>query len=65
MAWTAKQLEALEAAIAEGALIVQYSDKKIEYRSLEQMQSIRDMMRKDLGLVPKTARLHASFSKGL
>lgn len=50
MAFTQDKLDALEEAIADGALKVKYSDKEIEYRSLKEMLKIRDIMRKALGV---------------
>lgn len=65
MAYTQPQLDALETAIAEGALKVEYGDKKVEYRSLNEMIRIRDIMRSELGQLPKPRRTLASFSKGV
>ena len=66
MAFTQAQLDALEAAIAGGELVVQYQDKKVQYRDLGEMMRIRDMMRRDLGLVqPENTRLYPTHSKGL
>lgn len=50
LTFTQENLNALEQAIAEGAKRVKYSDKEIEYRSLEEMLKIRDLMKKELGL---------------
>lgn len=50
--FTQERLDALESAIAEGALRVKYSDKEIEYRSLKDMMKIRDLMKKALGQSP-------------
>jgi len=59
MAYTQTQLDALEEAIAEGALTVQYQDKRVTYRSLAEMETIRAAMRRALGLEansgPRTA----------
>jgi hypothetical protein len=72
--YTLDQLEALEAAIAEGALRVKYTDKEIEYRSLKEMKTIRRDMRRALGLesVPSRGgglfggkRIIGRHSKGL
>lgn len=63
--WTQEKLDALESAIAEGVLVVEYSDKKITYRSLKEMNSIREQIKKELGLAPKSARLYAQHSKGV
>lgn len=50
--WTTAQLESLEAAIAEGVTTVQYSDRQVVYRSLNDMLRLRDVIRRDLGIVP-------------
>lgn len=54
--FTTERLQALEEAIAEGALRVKYSDKEVEYRSLEEMLKIRDTMRKALCLNKKSSK---------
>lgn len=48
--WTQEQLDALNAAIAQGALRVRYADKEVEYRSLSDMLQLRDQMMQSLGL---------------
>jgi len=71
--FTIERLEALEEAIADGALKVKYSDKEVEYRSLKDMMKIRDTMRKALGIDSCSAggglfggkRLKMEHSKGL
>lgn len=66
MAYTQNQLNAIEAAIAEGALVVQYDNKKVEYRSLNDMLRIRDMMREELsGASSDGGIVYGSFSRGL
>lgn len=67
MAWTQQQLDRLEAAIAEGALVVKYQDKQVTYRSLAEMQQTRTMMRDALGLNSNSTGgvVYPSFSKGL
>lgn len=66
MAWTQAQLDNLEAAIAEGALVVQYEDRKVTYQSLGDMLKLRKMMRVALGLEGSARILKPSaFSKGL
>jgi len=64
MAFTQAQLDALEKAIAEGVNKVKYENKEVEYRSLEEMLKLRDLMLSALGLKPKSQRLYAKFSKG-
>jgi len=66
MAFSQTQLDSLDQAIADGALEVKYRDRTVIYRSLKEMLQIRDLMRKDLGIIQKGAtRVKASFSKGL
>lgn len=65
--YTMEQYEALVSAIALGALIVEYSDKKVEYRSLADMERIKKKMEEDLGLTTKTTpenRTTVTFEKG-
>lgn len=63
--WTLEQLKALENSIAKGVLKVDYTDKSITYRSLNEMLKLREVMRRDLGLNKKSTRLLAEHSKGL
>jgi hypothetical protein len=48
--FTLDQYNALIDAIALGALEVQYSDKKVTYRSLNDMRALANDMAADLGL---------------
>lgn len=68
MTYTESQLNTLNAAIAQGALSVQYGDKLVTYRSLKEMYQIREDMRRELGLLGNNAnpgRRYATHSKGL
>lgn len=63
--WTQADLNALEAAIATGARVVQYADKRVEHRDLAEMEQIRRQMRQALGLnAPGGGRKFAQFGKG-
>jgi hypothetical protein len=66
MAYTIEQYNALQAAIAEGALSVRYADKSVTYRSLDEMMRILKLMATELGLntCNDGGRRYASFSKG-
>lgn len=56
--WTAQDLEILEKAIALGATKVKYSsDKEVEYRSLEEMLKVRDLIFKALNTTAKNNRV--------
>ena len=48
MAYTQTQLDALDAAIAEGVLSVSYDGRSVQYRSLAEMEKIRSKMFKSL-----------------
>lgn len=63
--FTQEQLDTLEEAIASGVLIVEYSDKKVTYRSMKEMLIARDLMRRKLGLTSGAAgRVYPTLSKG-
>ncbi|CAI8929317.1 MULTISPECIES: phage head-tail joining protein [Pseudomonas] len=66
MAFTIEQYQALQAAIAEGALSVRYADKSVTYRSLDEMIRILKLMAGELGLNANNdgGRRYTSFSKG-
>lgn len=64
--FTQEQLDALEEAIASGVLTVEYTDKKVTYRSMSEMMQARDLIRRRLGLVSSGAgRIYPKLSKGL
>jgi len=58
--------EAMSAAIAQGALEVQYGDKKVTYRSLDDMIRILGIMGAALGVnISGSGRRVADFNNGL
>lgn len=66
MPFTQSQLNALQAAIAQGTTRVKYQDREVEYRSLLEMLQLLNMMRQELGLASgKIVVKKAEFSKGL
>lgn len=63
-AFTQEQYDALNKAIAQGTLTVEYGDKKVTYRSLDEMIRIRRMIAGELGLLnTKCFRKTGVFSK--
>jgi hypothetical protein len=66
MAWTIEQLNALDAAIAEGALTVKYADKSVTYRSLDEMLRIRALIVAALNPDPLNTGgiVYPSYGKG-
>lgn len=66
MAFTSSDLTALDEAIASGALEVQYTDKRVKYRSLDDMIKVRRLIKKELGLTDTSKRRkQAVTGKGL
>lgn len=67
MAWTQAQLDAIEAAIASGELSVQFGDRTITYRSMEDLLKaravIKDALASDAGTAPDRFSF-AQTSKG-
>lgn len=66
--FTQEQLEALNKSIAEGTLTVKYNDKVITYRSFDEMQKIRDMIKRDLNNQKgcnQLGKCKAEFNRGL
>lgn len=62
--FTTDQYEALNKAIAQGTLTVEYGDKKVTYRSLDEMLRTRNLIAAELGLTNKdNGRRVAVFSK--
>jgi len=64
--WTSEDYNQLKAAIGQGVTRVKYTDKEVEYRSLNDMIKLLTMMEKDLGITQTSGvRLYAKHSKGL
>lgn len=65
MAYTIEQHNLLEEAISQGVLEVEYSDKKVKYRSLDDMLRTLTLMKNQLGLIKaNSGRKYAQFSSG-
>lgn len=68
MAWTQTDLDAIEASIKTGQLDVRFGDRRVLYRSLDEMLKIRDLIRGSLGLIGDSlglSRRYGKHSKGL
>jgi len=72
VAWTLAQYQSLCAALAEGALSIQYFDRdggqrRIQYRSnLDEMYDLKRRMERELGIVPDLpARRYAQYESDL
>lgn len=72
MAHSQEQLTALETALAKGEKRVTFGDKTVEYRTVEELQSAIEAVKRDLhdqavssGLWPKAPRqIRVTTSKG-
>lgn len=62
--FTTEMLTALNVAIATGVKDVYYGDKRVSYRSINEMLAVRALMEKELGLSLPTRRT-AIFCKNL
>ena len=66
MAYTTEQYSALKDAIAGGELVVQHADRRVQYRSIDEMLRILKLMQAEL--YPDASavggRRLTSFSKG-
>lgn len=67
MAWTQEQLDELDKLIASGESSAAYADRKLVYRSLDELRQIRDQVAGQLQGqgVRREVRTKAQFSKGL
>lgn len=65
MAYTADDLNALDRAIVSGSLRVRYADREVQYRTLDEMIRIRDLIRGELDPATRNTRRYGVFSSGL
>lgn len=65
MAWTEKDKEALKKAIASGVRTVSYSDRRVEYRSLDEMLETLSMIEAELEQKKKCRRVYMQVSTGV
>jgi hypothetical protein len=64
LAFTQSDLDAIEAAIKSGTFEVQFADRKVRYRTLDEMMRIRDLIKADVTPSSAVRRVVAEFSKG-
>lgn len=65
MAFTQLMVDTLKAAIASGAKQVNYGDKMVQYRNMDEMVRTLALMQADLITPPSSGRKYAQQSKGL
>ncbi len=66
MAWTNADLAKIETAIATGELSVQFGDRRVQYRSMDELLKARDVIKAavDSTVAASTRSTYASFTKG-
>jgi hypothetical protein len=62
--FTQEQYNTLVAAIATGALSIQYNGKMTTFRSLQEMLDLKRTMELDLGLSTKRTKVYNPITKG-
>ena len=62
--WTAQHLADLEEAIAQGVRKVEYNDRTVEYRTLNEMLKTRTLIKRSLGLEKRGGRFLCESKKG-
>jgi hypothetical protein len=67
MAWTSTDLTAIETAIASGALRVKFSDREVQYRSMDELLKARNVIKESIassgGASPSVRSTYAQFTK--
>lgn len=64
MAFSQSDLDAINTAIASGALKVKYADREVQYQSLADLLKIKGLIEKELGLDGKRV-IYPVHSKGV
>lgn len=65
MAWTMQDRDALKKAIASGVKTVAYTDRRAEYRTLDEMLEALSLIEEELGLGKKCRRVYMTVSTGI
>lgn len=63
--WTTSEYKALKAAVASGTLRVSYSDRSVQYHSLDQMRSLLSDMERSLGISSEKRYTVLTYSRDL
>lgn len=64
MNFTQTNLDAVNKAIASGALTVEYDGQKIIYRSMSELLRARELIKSELASTPRVSHSVASFNRG-
>jgi hypothetical protein len=67
MSWTTADLTAVERAIASGELSVQFADRRVQYRSIDELLKARDVIKESIagsgGTAAAVRCTYGSFTK--
>lgn len=63
MAWTQADLDALKAVKAKGVLTVEYTDQRVTYRSLAEIDSVIADMEAELGTSNRPKMRKIAFAR--
>ena len=67
MSWTITDLTAIETAIASSELRVKFSDREVQYRSMDELLKARDVIKESIasvgGTSPSIRSTYGSFTK--
>jgi multidrug resistance efflux pump len=67
MAWTSSDLAAIEKAIASGELSVQFAERRMQYRSIDELLKARVVIKEELAQagtsVASVRSTYATFTK--
>jgi len=63
--FTNADLTTIEAAIASGALRVEYNDRTVVYRSISELLKARELIRRCLGETKRGSRVLCDSDKGI
>lgn len=64
MAFSDGDLAAIDAAIATGTLSVEYADRKVTYRSVQELERARQLIRADLAQSAGVQLVRPYFCRG-
>jgi len=62
--WTTADLIKIKTAIASGAMRVEYNDRTVVYKSMDDLMRARQLIEKELGKVKRGGRILCESSKG-
>jgi len=63
MSFTQQDLEAIKRAIASGELVVQFSDRRVQYRSMDELLKARGVIEAELSVLENAGRQRSRVSR--